>query len=237
MSVLIISITLLGISFTRSNNGFFSRFSTLEAEYKRIGLGLAESCVNSALLKISQDYNYNYLTDPNYSGSKGGVIVFVDGSGTPPTECIVKSVLFGSEDINHQKVATIKTQAEYKGTWSNMNVSATIQNPNFALVVRGMLTVVMHVINDNGGTNQAGDFDISVSPSSLNPSPSNFSGSETGTIVYINPGSYSVTSTNISGYNESASANCSGSIAAGASQICIITQNDIPTTATLTLVA
>ena len=61
MSVLIISITLLGISFTRSNNGFFSRFGVLDSEYKKIGLGLAESCTNVALLKIAQ----NQLLDLN----------------------------------------------------------------------------------------------------------------------------------------------------------------------------
>ncbi|HEY4503405.1 MAG TPA: hypothetical protein VJC14_03160 [Candidatus Paceibacterota bacterium] len=140
MAVIIISITLLGATFGQSNNGFFSRFSILDSEYKKVGLGLAESCVHIALLKMAQDYNYNYLLDPDYSPSGGGIVISINPSANPPTECIIRSVSLGAEDANHRKVATIETEATYNKTWSKLNVSATLQNPDFAFVFTGPST-------------------------------------------------------------------------------------------------
>lgn len=80
------------------------------------------------------------------------------------------------------------------------------------------LTVIKHVV---GGTNVAGDFTMSVSGTNVsNPS---FAGSETGTTVTLNAGSYSVSETDPSGYTESDSADCSGTIALGQSKTCTIT--------------
>jgi hypothetical protein len=232
MSVLIIGLTLLGITFSSSTDGFFSRFSTLDSENKRISLGLAESCVNTALLKIAQDYNYQTTSDPGYNFTKGGVVVPVGNN-----ECIIKTITYGAEDANHQKVATISTQAQFQGTWSNMKISATVQNPGFALVVRGTITVITHIINDNGGVKSAGDFTLQASPSGLSPSPATFSGSESGVVVYVNPGAYSITESSDSTYNQSSTSGCSGTVLAGQNTICTFTENDIPTTATLTLIA
>lgn len=93
------------------------------------------------------------------------------------------------------------------------------------------LTVIKHVINDNGGNAVAGDFMMNVT--GTNVSSSSFSGSESGVSVTLDAGSYSVDEDSFGGYTKSLGANCSGSIAIGQSKTCIITNNDIASTITL----
>ncbi|TSC82774.1 MAG: hypothetical protein G01um101420_132 [Parcubacteria group bacterium Gr01-1014_20] len=87
------------------------------------------------------------------------------------------------------------------------------------------LTVVKHVINDNGGVKLASDFTISVIGSDANPS--SFPGSEVGTVITLDPGSYSVDEVDAQGYSKSLSADCSGSIGIGDSRTCTITNDDV----------
>src|SRR5207248_1924129 len=88
------------------------------------------------------------------------------------------------------------------------------------------LVVIKHVINDNGGTNVAGDFKMNVTGG--NPSITSASGSEAGTSITLDPGaSYSVSESGPTGYAATYSDGCSGSIAAGATATCIVTNNDI----------
>ncbi len=91
---------------------------------------------------------------------------------------------------------------------------------------KATLTVIKHVINDDGGSKTAADFTIHVS--GHNPSPASFPGSEHGTAVSLDAGSYSVSETAVSGYTASFSAGCSGTIAAGANATCTVTNNDNP---------
>jgi hypothetical protein len=87
------------------------------------------------------------------------------------------------------------------------------------------LTVIKHVINDNGGTKSAAEFAITVAGNS--PSPANFQGAEApGTAVAIGPGQYSVTEAEDADYAASYSADCTGSIALGESKTCTITNDD-----------
>ena len=59
-----------------------------------------------------------------------------------------------------------------------------------AIINNGILTVKKHVINDDGGTKNAGDFTIRLSGN--NPSVSEFAGSESGTSVILSAGLYGV---------------------------------------------
>jgi hypothetical protein len=87
------------------------------------------------------------------------------------------------------------------------------------------LTVIKHVINDNGGTAEAGDFTMNVT--ATNPSSSSFPGAEApGTTITLDAGAYSVGETGPSGYTASSSADCSGTIAPGDHKTCTITNND-----------
>src|SRR5205807_7561075 len=84
---------------------------------------------------------------------------------------------------------------------------------------------IKHVINDNGGTATAANFTMSVTGNG--PSPASFPGAESpGTDVTLAPGSYSVGETGPAGYASSLSAACTGSIAAGETKTCTVTNND-----------
>ncbi len=87
------------------------------------------------------------------------------------------------------------------------------------------LTVIKHVVNDNGGTKAAGDFTMNVT--GTNVSDSSFPGDEAGTTVTLNAGSYSVDEDAVGGYAKTIGAYCSGTIAVGQHKTCTITNNDV----------
>lgn len=90
--------------------------------------------------------------------------------------------------------------------------------------LKAQLTVIKHVINDDRGFKLASDFTMLVT--GVAPDKTNFSGNESGTLITIEPGVYSVDEIENSGYLKTLSANCSGTIAAEESKVCIITNDD-----------
>ncbi|HKP36459.1 MAG TPA: choice-of-anchor D domain-containing protein, partial [Pyrinomonadaceae bacterium] len=114
--------------------------------------------------------------------------------------------------------------ADCSGTIANgESKTCTITNDDIA----PQLTVIKHVVTDNGGTAVAGDFTMTVTGTNVAPSAS-FAGAESpGTTVTLNAGSYSVGETGPSGYARSDSADCSGTIAIGETKTCTITNDDI----------
>jgi hypothetical protein len=96
------------------------------------------------------------------------------------------------------------------------------------------LTVIKRVVNDNGGTKSAANFTVTingVTASGGNP----FAGSASGVTKTITAfGAYSVTEAAVAGYTmTSVSPGCSGTIAAGESKTCVITNDDNPATLTV----
>ncbi|MDP3995270.1 MAG: ice-binding family protein [bacterium] len=88
------------------------------------------------------------------------------------------------------------------------------------------LNVVKTVINDNGGAAVASDFTVTVT--GTNVSSGSFAGSEDGVEVTLDAGAYSIAETaGPSGYLASGSGDCSGTIAAGETKTCTITNDDI----------
>jgi len=97
-----------------------------------------------------------------------------------------------------------------------------------------LLTVIKHVINDNGGTAVAGNFTMNVA--ATNPSAASFPGSEAGTTITLNAGSFNVTESSPAGYTQVSAVGCSGTIAPGEHKTCTITNDDTkaaPTAATV----
>ena len=112
--------------------------------------------------------------------------------------------------------------------------TCTVTNDDVAAPTTGTLHVIKHVVNDSGGSASAANFTLSVSGTS--PSPASFPGAESpGTTVTLGAGSYSVSEIGPSGYTSSFSADCSGTIAAGETKTCTVTNDDVaaPTTGTL----
>ncbi|HWQ95800.1 MAG TPA: hypothetical protein VN368_00360 [Candidatus Methylomirabilis sp.] len=87
------------------------------------------------------------------------------------------------------------------------------------------LVVFVHVMNDDGGTMIASDFAVTVT--AKNPSPSIFSGSETGTTVTMKNSEYKVTELAVKGYKVSYSPGCSGRINMNEAKTCVVTNDDI----------
>ena len=89
------------------------------------------------------------------------------------------------------------------------------------------LTVIKHVVNNNGGTKAAGDFTLTitgVTASGVN----SFAGSETGVTKTITTfGSYNLTESAVVGYAQTGASGCSGTIAAGEQKTCTITNDDV----------
>lgn len=107
-----------------------------------------------------------------------------------------------------------------------ITVAAGVFIPIFALAqspTTGLLNVYVQVINQTNTSYGPGNFTVAVSGQS--PNPATFQGSIQGTLVTINPGAYSVTLTNSSGFNASYSVGCDSTIAAGGTQTCVITVN------------
>lgn len=114
----------------------------------------------------------------------------------------------------------------YHGSTTGHDGSAS-DTLTFPVVIPATLTVIKHVVNDNGGIALAENFTMQVTGTSV--SPASFPGSESGTLVTIGAGSYSVSETGPSGYAGSYSADCSGTMTSGQNKTCTITNNDIGT--------
>ena len=111
------------------------------------------------------------------------------------------------------------------GTLAHFGDTATCTITN-TLKAAPKLTVIKHVVNNEGGTKSAGDFTLTVSGSS--PSPASFPGAEAGTTVTLKPGPYAVNEAAVSGYASSKSAGCSGTlIHYGDTAMCTVTNDDV----------
>ncbi len=87
----------------------------------------------------------------------------------------------------------------------------------------GLLNVYVQVINQTGTSYGPGNFTVAVS--GQNPNPLTFHGSIQGTLVNLDPGAYSVTIANTSGFTTNYSIGCDSTITAGGTQTCVITVN------------
>lgn len=98
------------------------------------------------------------------------------------------------------------------------------------------LTVIKHVVNDNGGTAVAGNWTMNVA--ATDPSLPAFAGAEApGTTITLSAGAFAVTeSGGPDGYVQTSAVGCAGVIAVGESRTCTITNDDAraaPATATV----
>ena len=90
------------------------------------------------------------------------------------------------------------------------------------------ITLIKHVINDDGGDAIVSDFDLFLNGQQVT----------SGVATTVDPGTYSASETNLSGYTASAwsghcAANGTVTVAAGEDKVCQITNDDQPSTITL----
>lgn len=93
-------------------------------------------------------------------------------------------------------------------------------------IATATLTVYLQVINDDGGTEAAGDWTVVIS--GANASPASFPGSTGGRLVTVLAGQvYSVGTLGPSGYGRTVAGDCTGPLASGAHGLCTITKDDL----------
>lgn len=123
VSSLVISAILVTLVFSVGTSALFARFDALNGENKRISLGLAESCVNVALIALATS------TSPStYSPTNMVVTIGADSRGNDMT-CTIQSITHSGQ------VVTIDTQAQWLGAYSNVTARATIPDPSAGVLV------------------------------------------------------------------------------------------------------
>lgn len=90
-----------------------------------------------------------------------------------------------------------------------------------AQTTNGILTVYVQVSNQYNTSYSPSNFTVNVN--GQNPSPSNFQGSLSGTVVSLGAGSYNVNVAAQNGFTASYSSGCDNTIAAGGTQTCVVT--------------
>lgn len=117
ITVIIISVVLLGLVSASNTAGYFNRFNGLGREYKRTAFGLAESCINKALLTLAQNYTY----------APQGSVTAQLGSNS----CTVTSITDTATTATSRTVVIV-ANASYQSAFSTVEVKATIANPSVA---------------------------------------------------------------------------------------------------------
>lgn len=101
ISVIIIALVLTTVTFSLSFSGFISRFNIFDAENKEVSIGLAEACVDTAMLKLEQTLTYI------------GNEVITIGAGK---QCMIRTINPNVDPV------TIETQAEYNKSFTNLRI-------------------------------------------------------------------------------------------------------------------
>ena len=95
------SVILLLIATTLSMTGFAGRLNILDSEYKERSLGLAEACLDTALLRLTQD--------PTYIGGPPSVVIGADTCGIQTFDPSLDPI-------------TIETKATFQKAVTNLRV-------------------------------------------------------------------------------------------------------------------
>jgi len=114
ISAVIISAVLLALMTTAGLAGFWARFDALGSEEKAIARGLADSCINVALLALATS------SDPaRYAPSEQKVVVGVSAHGDLLT-CTIKDVVHAGQNV------TVEAYASSQGSFSAVSATATL---------------------------------------------------------------------------------------------------------------
>jgi len=112
MSVLIVGAMLMGVLILASTNGLLARSDALDAEFQQQARALAEGCIDTALLDLSQ----------NYAFTQNNSVLAIGND-----HCSNVSVQTISSDASSREVS-IDATGEYKTAYVHAAVAATVQN-------------------------------------------------------------------------------------------------------------
>jgi YVTN family beta-propeller protein len=156
----------------------------------------------------------------SFDGSSSGTTITINEGSYNVTE-------EGGPDISYDYVPGKYTPSYSSNCAGNIRtgdtVRCTITNKynQFIPGILPKLIVTKQVINEGGGEAEPSDFTITVDGNT--PNPSSFDGRSSGTSVTLEPGSYSVSENSLPEYTSSKSGDCAGSLSAGETKQCTIT--------------
>lgn len=165
-------------------------------------------------LDDGEEFNFSENSSKTYDNIGPGTYTVTETIGDPDFDLLSISN-DNDEDASNGATFTVS---------SGQDVTITITNKQKT----GNLTVKKVVQNHGIGEAVPSDFTMEVEGENVS-NPSFAGNSEEGTIVTLNPGSYSVGESGPEGYAMSLSENCSGTIDSNETLTCTVTNSDIPT--------
>jgi hypothetical protein len=168
--------------------------------------------------KVAADFT---LTIGGVTASGGNSVT---GAESPGVDKNLTTV--GAFTVTEEAVAGYTTtySADCSGTIAlNETKTCTVTNDDQA----AHLIVIKHVVNDNGGTKVAADFALTIGGVTASGGNS-VAGAESPGVdkTLTTLGTYTVTEEAVTGYTTTYSADCSGTIAAGQTKTCTVTNDD-----------
>lgn len=112
LSVIIVSIVLLGLALSGSSIAFFARFDEMDRESYVQAQALARSCADQALLQLAENYNYAAANQTVSFGADTCVIDSIDALDSGAA----------------QKEVEIQTHAKSLDSYAAFTVTAWVQN-------------------------------------------------------------------------------------------------------------
>jgi YVTN family beta-propeller protein len=164
--------------------------------------------------------NGNNPTPSSFDGSSSGTTITINEGNYNVTEEEGSDVSYDYVPGKYTPSYSSNCAGEIQ---AGDTVRCTVTNKynQFIPGILPKLIVTKQVINEGGGEAEPSDFTITVDGN--NPTPSSFDGSSSGTSVTLEPGSYSVTENSLPEYTSSKSGQCAGSLSAGETKQCTIT--------------
>ena len=170
--------------------------------------GLGSAIASNFTINVAGTTN---ISPSSFAGSETGIDVLLDAGSYLVTEVTQTNYLESNSTDCSGNILSGETKI------------CTITNTFIPTIIH----VIKHVINNNGGSANASDFNINVT--GINVSNSSFPGLENpGTQITLDAGTYSIDESTYVGYTKTLSADCSGTIALGETKTCTITNDDIP---------
>ena len=126
MSVIILSVLLIVVTFTLSTSAFFTRFNVLNSEYKNISSNIADGCVDVALLNLINDHAYDPTNETVTIGTNTCTIVSITPLSSPRTIKVQSIYPETGSKRSYTNLEVVVTQ-----TMSSMVVNSWKEVPHF----------------------------------------------------------------------------------------------------------
>lgn len=175
--------------------------------------------------KVDLNGNGDIANDPYYTAGGWDMTLNQTTQSTDGGCTTFSNLGPGAYNLNEaSKTGWVRTYPA-NATYQFNGVSGQNRDYVFGNFETPKLTVIKHVINNNGRSAVASDFTMKVT--GTNVSNDSFSGDEAGTTVTLGAGDYSVDELDAAGYAKTIGDDCSGTVHSGDHPVCTITNDDV----------